>query len=216
MKPLEWLDGATTSHARLLETLGGLDDELARGPSMLPHWTRGHVLTHLARNADSNTRIFEAALQGEVVAQYPGGAEQRAADIEAGAGRTAAELVIDVEASLTRLGQAWAATPDDVWDHGRGRSTTRGDVSLAEWVFSRWRETEVHHADLDLGYTWMRWPAAYVREDVRRATMGYRAQQPMGQGGLPAAALGLVPNERLAWLLGRHWPDGVPEAPRWI
>jgi hypothetical protein len=89
-------------------------------------------------------------------------------------------------------------------------------VSLSEWVFSRWRETEVHHADLDVGYTWARWPSLYVREDLRRATMAYRAQQPMGQGEMPPAALALIPNERLAWMLGRHWPDGLHEAPRWI
>ncbi|HKA04580.1 MAG TPA: maleylpyruvate isomerase N-terminal domain-containing protein [Acidimicrobiales bacterium] len=215
-KPMEWLEGARASHASLVEDLGDFDDKAARGPSLLPGWTRGHVLTHLARNADSNTAIFLAAQQGEVGVQYPGGRDQRANDIEAGSGRTAAELAIDVEAAIGRLEAAWDSTPDDVWETGRGRSPDGTDNSLAEWVFSRWRETEVHHADLGMGYTWARWPSAYVREDLRRATMAYRAHQPMGQGELPPGALGLVPNERLAWLLGRHWPDGLYEAPRWI
>ena len=35
------------------------------------------------------------------------------------------------------------------------------------------------------------------------------------EGELPPAALALVPAERLAWLLGRHWPDGLHEAPAW-
>ena len=214
--PLEWLEGAKASHAALVADLAEVDDKAARGPSLLPGWSRGHVLTHLARNADGNTAIFLAARQGLVADQYPGGREQRSNDIEVGSGRSAAELAIDVESSIVRLEAAWDATPDDGWDVGRGRGTTGGEVSLSEWLFSRWRETEVHHADLGLGYTWARWPAAYVREDLRRATMAYRAQQPMGQGELPAAALALVPNERLAWLLGRHWPDGLHEAPRWI
>jgi maleylpyruvate isomerase len=215
-KPLEWLDGATSAHARLIADLAELDDEAVRAPSLLPGWSRGHVLTHLARNAASNTGIFLAAQQGDVVAQYPGGPEQRINDIEAGAGRSAAEVAIDVEAAIVALEAAWASTSDEVWESGRGRSGSQGEMPLSEWVFSRWRETDVHHADLRLEYSWMRWPSAYVREDLRRASMAYRAQQPMGQGELPPAALALVPNERLAWLLGRHWPDGLPEAIRWI
>ncbi len=33
-------------------------------PSLLPGWTRGHVLTHIARNADSFVRVLEAARSG--------------------------------------------------------------------------------------------------------------------------------------------------------
>jgi maleylpyruvate isomerase len=216
MKPVEWLDEVMSAHARLIADLGELDDQAVRAPSLLPGWSRGHVLTHLARNAESHTGIFLAAQRGEVVEQYPGGNEQRSNDIESGAGRTAAELAIDVEATIVALEAAWASTSDEVWDSGRGRGGSRGEAPLPQWVFYRWRETEVHHADLRLEYSWMRWPSAYVREDLRRATMAYRAQQPMGQGEMPEAALALVPNERLAWMLGRHWPDGLPEAPRWI
>jgi maleylpyruvate isomerase len=216
VRPVEWLEGAVASHASLLTDLGDLDDKAARGPSLLPHWTRGHVLTHLARNAASHARIFRAAQRGEVVDQYPGGNEQRANDIETGSGRSAAELAIDVEATIVALEAAWAATADEVWESGRGRGVQSGEIPLSEWVFARWRETEVHHSDLGLGYTFSRWPAGYVREDLRRATMAYRASQPMGQGQMPELALALIPNERLAWMLGRHWPDGLHEAPRWI
>ncbi|MFF9641495.1 maleylpyruvate isomerase N-terminal domain-containing protein [Kitasatospora aureofaciens] len=36
----------------LLRTAARLCDADARAPSLLPGWSRGHVLTHLARNAD--------------------------------------------------------------------------------------------------------------------------------------------------------------------
>ena len=91
-----------TSHVRLAGTLARLDDASARRPSLLPGWTVGHVLTHLARNADSHVRLVQAALRGEVGDQYPGGNPQREADIEAGAGRPAAELVEDVLAAADR------------------------------------------------------------------------------------------------------------------
>ncbi len=38
---------------RLLATAARLTDEDLRAPSLLPGWTRGHVLAHVARNADS-------------------------------------------------------------------------------------------------------------------------------------------------------------------
>jgi maleylpyruvate isomerase len=203
------------AQASLVDDLGRLGDDAVRAPSLLPGWSRGHVLTHLARNADSNTRIFRAAQRGEIVDQYPGGAEQRSGDIEAGAGRPASELVIDVAMACAALEEAWAETSDDVWDHGRGRPRGGGEVPLADWVLGRWREVEVHHADLDVGFGWPDWSSAFVREDLRRAVMRYRADQPMGATELPAAALALPPNERLAWLLGRARPAGLPEAPPW-
>jgi maleylpyruvate isomerase len=211
VKPTDWIDGVKAAHVELVADLDGLDDAAVRRASLLPHWSRGHVLTHLARNADSHTRIFLAARRGEVVAQYPGGAAQRAGDIEAGAGRPAAALVADVAAAVATLEAAWAATPDEVWRMGRGGVEASGDVGLDELVFRRWRETEVHHNDLGIGFTWARWPAAYVDEDLRRATDRYVEKE----GELPEAALALVPAERLAWLLGRHWPDGLHEAPPW-
>ena len=47
--------------------------------------TVGHVLTHIARNGDSFTRMMSAAIKGDVVTQYEGGHAQRSADIAAGA-----------------------------------------------------------------------------------------------------------------------------------
>lgn len=88
--------GATTAHALLVAALAGLTDQQCAGPSLLPGWTIGHVLTHLARNADSHVGMLLAANRGEVAVQYPGGLSQRAADIEAGADRPAAEQVADL------------------------------------------------------------------------------------------------------------------------
>ena len=48
-------------------------DAWAREPSLLPGWTRGHVLTHLARNADSQRHVLEAAVRGAPAERYPGG-----------------------------------------------------------------------------------------------------------------------------------------------
>src|SRR3954465_13737343 len=100
----------------MLEARAGDIDVTA--PSLLPGWTIGHVLTHLARNADSMTWALRAAERGEVVDRYPGGLARRGGDGAAGAGRPAGEQVADVSSSGARLEAAIAAHTR--WD-GRSR-----------------------------------------------------------------------------------------------
>ena len=138
------------AHRRLFETVDALDDDAVRAPSRLPDWTRGHVLTHLARNADSHARMLGGALGGEALEQYAGGAEERVGAIEAGSGRPAADLAADVRDASLRLEDAWAAMTPEAWD-GHGLSFGR-EWPCPDMPFGRWREVEVHHADLGLGY----------------------------------------------------------------
>ena len=79
-----------------------------RGPSLLPGWTRGHVLTHLARNADGDGQPGAAARTGDGRPMYPGGARGAGADIEAGAGRHLGDLRLDLAESAERLLAAFA------------------------------------------------------------------------------------------------------------
>ena len=73
----------------------------------------------------------------------------------------------------------------------------------------RWREVEVHRADLGLGFEPADWPAEYVREDLVRMEMRWNARRPMGLTGLPDEALQAPPHVRLAWLLGRTTIEGL-------
>jgi maleylpyruvate isomerase len=151
---------------RALErTTASMSDADARGPSMLPGWSRGHVLTHIARNADGNADMVEGAIRGEVVRQYPGGAEQRARDIEAGAHRPLDELTADVEGAQARLVAAWARMPDDAWERN-GESLASGLRSISSGVHSRAREISVHHVDLGLGYGPGNLPDDWVADDL--------------------------------------------------
>ena len=204
------ITGCAGAHQRLLVALSELTDDEARRPSLLPEWTVGHVLTHLARNADGFVRMLEGANRGEVVAMYEGGMESRAADIEAGAGRPAAELVADVRATIYRLEQQWSASSADAWE-GEGLAAS-GRVAIAEVPFRRWREVEVHHADLGLGSGPADWSSEYVRVELHRMTMLWASRRPMGMTQLPPEALALAPHDRLAWLLGRVHIDGLPDA----
>jgi len=71
--PTELIDGVRAAHERLHARARLIDDGVARGPSRLPGWTVGHVVTHLARNADSVVRRLHGAAAGVPAPQYPGG-----------------------------------------------------------------------------------------------------------------------------------------------
>lgn len=111
-----------------------------RQPSLLPGWTRGHVLTHLARNAEAMCRRMDAAARGDVIEQYVGGAVGRAAEIEAGAGRQAHQIVEDVLAWASQLDAAFTALGPDVWATPAMNIRSRGCRSGggARWRFTWW------------------------------------------------------------------------------
>jgi len=203
--------GCAASHQRLLRSLDSLTDEQCRQPSLLHGWSRGHVLSHLARNAESHALMFSAATRGEESEQYPGGKPVRDAAIENGAHRSAAELVAEVRVSIYALEAAWAGATTTTWaGHGIKSHFDGSRVPIPALVLLRWCETEVHHADLDIGFTWRNWDPLFVRYDLDRQVMAWRARKPMGMTVLPDVVQQLAPNERLAWLYNRVKLDGVP------
>jgi maleylpyruvate isomerase len=208
------IEGCAAAHQRLLSDLDSLRDEEVVRPSRLPGWTVGHVLTHLARNADSHRYVLEAAAQGEAAERYPGGEAQRTGDIEAGAARPAAEQVDDIRRSIWQLEQSWTAVSPEGWKLV-GTSLGRREA-VVDLPSNRWREVEVHHADLGRpSFGIDDWSPAFVRRELVLREMAWAARRPMGMTALPAAALALPPPQRLAWLLGRCDVDGLEPAGPW-
>jgi maleylpyruvate isomerase len=206
------LAGARMAQEALVDSLGGVTDEDARRASLLPGWTVGHVLTHLARNAESHTRMLVAARLGQVGEQYPGGLAQRAADIEAGADRPATALIADVVNSAIEVADAWAAMTPEAWT-GTGRMPEQ-DIAVADLPFRRWREVEVHRADLGLGFGWEDWSDQYVEAELSRTLPTTAGRTADGRPvELPAD---LDRRRALAWLLGRtEAPPGMPSLTPW-
>jgi maleylpyruvate isomerase len=204
------LRGSIAAHRELEAALTRLGDQHVGAPSLLPGWTVGHVLTHIARNADSFVLLLQAANRGEVGQQYPGGLQQRNADIERGAVRSTDEIVADVLDSNRALEAAYEAMSPVGWQ-GEGESA-RGRAAAVELPFRRWREVVVHHADAGLGFTWRDWPSDYVRIELQRMTMLWDSRAPMGLTGLPAPAMAADEHTRLAWLMGRTSIEGIAPA----
>lgn len=121
-------------------------------PSLCTGWTRGHVLTHIARNADAVNNLVTWAVTGVETPMYPSQAA-RAADIEAGAGRSIPELLADVEEASSRLHQAATQLRrkhESVVMHVDGESVPVRSVHLAG---RRLREVVYHTVDLDAGFS---------------------------------------------------------------
>jgi maleylpyruvate isomerase len=188
-RPTALVEGCVAAHATLLAAIADLTDDVARGPSRLPGWSIGHVLTHLARNADSVVWRLEGAALGELRDQYPGGLEQRSREIENGAGRPAAELVTDMRESAGAVERVMTGLPPAAWD--APSRTSRGVVEDSRAAaLSRWREVVVHHGDLGLGSVPL--PPALVEVWLPRE--------------LPRLAERGDPAELLAWVIGRGDP----------
>jgi maleylpyruvate isomerase len=209
-REIELVRAAHASLVEHLDRLAGTDAADPTRPSLLPGWTRGHLLTHIAGNARSFVRQLEGAERGVPAERYPGGQAFRDAEIEDGAKRPWAETIEDVRASADALDAALAGHTR--WDVP-GLDNDGNELPTTDVPFRRLRETVVHHADLgDPGYAAADWPDEYVREELRRQQMRWDARRPMGATGLPRPALEAPPLVRLQWLLGRADIDGLGPA----
>jgi len=217
----------------LLGTAEALDESALAGPSLLPGWTRGHVLTHLARQADALTNLLTWARTGVETPAYPSAAA-RAEGIEAGAGRPPAEQIADLRAAHERMADAAAAMPAEAWVF---HIPSRNQLAAAlPWV--RLREVCVHHVDLDAGYTPADWSDAFSLRLLREIAGGSAPESPamvlrpygidhpllIGRPGDDAPVIGGPTRAIAAWLAGRGdgaeltiAPDGeLPVPPAWM
>jgi maleylpyruvate isomerase len=227
---LAWAgDGA--AHLRGLMTRMG-DDAFA-APSALPGWSRAHVLTHIARNADAMINLLRWAATGTETPAYPS-VEARNADIEAGATRIPAEIRDDVVASSDRLAAAVRKLPKEAWS-AHIHNVQGLEIPTADIPWMRAREMWIHAVDLDVGASFSDLPPPMLTELLTDVTVGLGAREGSPSMRLVAAGAtwtvgdgaitvtGSAP-DLLAWLLGRSKgrelrADGartLPTLPRWL
>jgi maleylpyruvate isomerase len=234
----EGISVAAAATDRLSAAVDELDDLTVRGQSLLPGWTRGHVITHLARNADALVNLLNWARTGVESPMYASRADRDAA-IEEGAKRGYLLLAEDLDAACLRFDHAVRNLPDSAWSarlvHTSGAALV---ASAIPWL--RMREVWFHLVDLDVGVGFEDVPDELIevllddvvrqydgRDDVPAMTVettlpdgrqrswvlasnaGSSLESPVSG---PGAAL-------LAWLTGRSTGSGLrgplPELPRW-
>ncbi|MGW2774050.1 maleylpyruvate isomerase family mycothiol-dependent enzyme [Streptomyces olivaceoviridis] len=170
---------------RLLNAVTAMDNASLAEPSRLPGWSRGHVLAHLARNADALVNV----LQGRPM--YAS-AEARDADIERDAPRPLEVQITDVRESAARF-QAAGEAPAD-WT--RTVELRNGVTDSASRVpFRRWGEVELHHVDLGTGYELEDLPAEFLERET-----GFLTERFCGHPDVPATR---VTDGTRAWTTGR-------------
>jgi maleylpyruvate isomerase len=155
------LDHLADAGQRLTRTVDGLQADDWDADSLLPGWTRAHVVAHLALNGEALTGVLAGVVDNEAVPMYAS-AEARDRDIQELAGAEHSELRGRLLASLTTFAEAAQAVPDDAWS-GRFERVPDGPTFPLDAVpLMRVREIEIHHADLGLGYTADDWPHAFA------------------------------------------------------
>jgi maleylpyruvate isomerase len=152
---------------RYLDALTVLDEPDVRADSLLPGWSRGHVVTHVARNADGLRNLLVWARTGVETPQYPSW-EQRNTDIDSGAGRTPGELLADSQEAAERFAEEVSRLSAEHWEAPVRMFSGPEPLPARNVLRSRRTEVEVHHADLGIGYTAADWPEDFSRMLVAR------------------------------------------------
>ncbi|HEU5160064.1 MAG TPA: maleylpyruvate isomerase N-terminal domain-containing protein [Streptosporangiaceae bacterium] len=158
---LTLIDAATE---RLLAATARLDDQDVRRPSLLPGWTRGHVLTHVARNGEALRNLLTWARTGVETPAYAS-LEARDRAIEEGAGRTATELHADLTQSAAAFRAAVAMMPEEAWDFVVSALNVP-ELPMEQVLVRRLNEVVLHHTDLDIGYKPADWPSEFAHMDL--------------------------------------------------
>lgn len=153
-------------------TLNELPDDALQAPSLLPDWTRAHVIAHVGYNARAITRLMKWANTGIETPMYSSW-DARNAEIEHGATLPPKELRDLYTDSATQLDVAWRDTPPDAWEHqvktAQGRS-----VPASETVWMRTREIWIHAVDLNNGATFDQLPTDVLKRVLQEVTGAWK------------------------------------------
>jgi maleylpyruvate isomerase len=145
------------SEQRLVRTVDSLVEDQWREPSLLPGWSRAHVVAHLALNAEGMAGALDELRHGRRGAMYASN-ESRDADIEELAAAPSAEIRARLFAAGEQLRSAFASLSDDDWGGTIDRVPGGPSFAVLALPGTRRREVEIHHADLDAGYRHTDWP----------------------------------------------------------
>lgn len=225
--PATLVDEVADATTHLLDTVADFGDDDVRAPSPLPGWSRGHVLAHLAGNADGLRNLLVWAKTGVETPMYTSW-EDRNAAVEKLASGTAAEHLTALRESNDRFLQTARELGGDEWD--RPVAKLAGIPFPARRVlFYRWEEVLVHHVDLAVDYTPAHWPAEFTdpQIDVVAASIADADGAPaarihpdtrdepiaLGPAGSGVVEIRGPEPALLAWMIGRTGGDGLAVEP---
>jgi len=166
------LDFATQ---RLLDSARVIADSEMQEPSLLPGWTRAHVIAHLALGADAMRNLLIGARAGRDRPAYVS-EQAREADIAYGATLRARELMADLADSAMAFRTFSRQLPDDAWRFPV-RILGSAPFPAAELLTRRLVEVELHHCDLGTGYSPADWPTAFATMQLAEPMRSQRQER---------------------------------------
>lgn len=165
------LDGllqARRGTAFFARKLNELTDAELDGDSLLPGWTRRHVVAHVGYNARAVSRLVEWAATGVETPMYPS-VEVRNYEIDFGATLSPIALRNLFDHSAVHLNVEWRDLPADSWHH-KVKTVQGRTVPAEETVWMRTREVWVHAVDLVNGATFKDIPAPVLERLLKDIT----------------------------------------------
>lgn len=214
-------EALTEATRRLVRRVDELSDEAFREPSLLPGWSRAHVVAHLTLNAEGLAAVLQGLATGQEVPMYAS-QERRDADIDELAPATPSALRDRFFASCTLFQDAVLHTPEAAWAGSFPRIPGADPWPASEILGMRRREVEIHHADLDVGYSPADWPEELVDAVFNRVVHDrktgpdMRLRTPDGDVLLGDGDGPVVTGSRVDltwWLLGRGQGEGLTADP---
>jgi maleylpyruvate isomerase len=168
-------DELDTATQRLIDEARIITGPDLRAPSLLPGWSRAHVLAHLARGADAMRNLLLGARAGQDRPAYAS-PEARDADIGTSAAAGASELVEDLAGSAMALRTVARQLPDDAWRY-QVRVLDGPHFPASQLLTRRLAEVELHHCDLGVGYGHDQWSAAFAAMELDEPMRSQRTER---------------------------------------
>jgi maleylpyruvate isomerase len=172
---LQLSDEIDQAAQRLLDAARVIAEPDLRSPSLLPGWSRAHVIAHLASGADAMRNLLGGVRSGRNRAAYASVAARDAA-IESGAARTTAELMTWLADSAVALRTVTRRLPDDRWQVPV-QLLDSAPFAAGELLVTRLVEVELHHCDLGIGYGPGQWPAAFGAMELAEPMRSQREER---------------------------------------
>lgn len=154
--------------------LNELTDAELDGGTLLPDWTRRHVVAHVGYNARAIARLVEWAATGVETPMYPS-AEARNHEIDFGATLSPIALRNLFDHSAVHLSVEWRDLPDLNWEN-EVRTAQGRTVPASETVWMRTREVWTHAVDLDNGATFNDIPAPVLERLLKDITGAWKTR----------------------------------------
>jgi len=171
----ELTDELDTATQRLIDEARLMTGPDLRAPSLLPGWSRAHVLAHLARDADAMRSLLIGARAGQDRPAYAS-PQTRNSDIGTWAAAGATELVDDLASSAMALRTIARQLPEAAWRY-QVQVLDSPRFPASQLLTRRLAEVELHHCDLGIGYSHHNWSAMFATMELGEPLRSQRAER---------------------------------------